>query len=219
MKIKRNENLGPISYIAVGDSLTVGIGACYAPGFVHRYYMFSEQALNRKIFAQKFARSGATTADVLEIMRHPLVSERIKQAAIITISAGGNDLIQAAGVLSKTHNQKVLEEALITCKRNVAKILNEIYEIRHTGDTPFIIRMVDLYNPFPDIDVADKWVRLFNKHLRSFTNGNIAITDAYHSFKGNEDKFLSCDRLHPNPKGYQVIAEELNKLGYYPIKH
>jgi hypothetical protein len=35
-------------YIALGDSLTVGIGAIFKPGFVKRFALMVEKALNKK---------------------------------------------------------------------------------------------------------------------------------------------------------------------------
>jgi lysophospholipase L1-like esterase len=58
---------------------------------------------------------------------------------------------------------------------------------------------------------------LFNGHLISFADDKIAVTNLYTAFKGNEDELLSFDRVHPNPKGYQVIADELDELGYSPV--
>jgi lysophospholipase L1-like esterase len=212
--MNRNESL---LYVALGNSLTAGIGAGFSPGFVQRYHQFAKQMLNKRIYLQVIARPGATTEDILKMIQHPSIKRAIRQASIITLSAGGNDLIQAARVYFRTNEQRVLEEALHRCRENMANILKEIGQIKSDFDAPFIIRLVDLYNPLPDLELADKWVRLFNQHLGSFTNGQIAITNVYSAFKGKEDQFLSSDRLHPNPEGYQIIAEELNRLGYSPL--
>jgi lysophospholipase L1-like esterase len=210
----RNESL---LYVALGNSLTSSIGAGFSSGFVQRYHQFAKQRLNKRISLQVFARPGATTGDILRMVQHPGVSRAIQQASIITLSAGGNDLIQSARVYSRTNDQRVLKEALNQCRENMADILKEIGQIKSDVDAPIIIRLVDLYNPLPDQELADKWVRLFNKHLSSFTNGQIAITNVYSAFKGKEDQFLSSDRIHPNSEGYQIIAEELKRLGYSPL--
>jgi lysophospholipase L1-like esterase len=72
-----------------------------------------------------------------------------------------------------------------------------------------------LYNPQPQIPLADKWVQLFNRQLNSFDNrSTIRVADLYSVFKGRQDEFLSRDQIHPNNLGYQVIANTLFSLGY-----
>jgi lysophospholipase L1-like esterase len=39
----------------------------------------------------------------------------------------------------------------------------------------------------------------------------------YHAFLGREKELLFLDGIHPNPKGYKVIAEQMHQLGYVPL--
>lgn len=90
-------DFNPLRYLAIGDSLTVGIGVpLMDPGFVEYYRDLSQQILKKPILYQKYARSGATTEDVLNFTYSPFVMEAVKCANIITITAGGDDLINAA---------------------------------------------------------------------------------------------------------------------------
>lgn len=209
----------PLLYVALGDSLTVGVGSHFHPGFVPRYQRMIEEHLKRRVFVQMYARPGATTGDILTFMANPQVIYDLNRATIITLSAGGNDLIQAAESYLKTKEKKVLQEALQTAKKNVAAIMKEIKELKAKTGTPYMIRILDLYNPMPKVAIVDKWVRLFNSHLRKgCAQGNLAVTNLYRAFKGKEEALLSIDKIHPNQKGYQVISEELNKLGYASIQ-
>jgi lysophospholipase L1-like esterase len=86
-----------LTYVAFGDSLTVGVGASFlAPGFVGRYVRLTEKELNTYVFANIYAKSGIETGEVLKIVETKALHEKIKCANIITISAGGNDLIHAS---------------------------------------------------------------------------------------------------------------------------
>jgi lysophospholipase L1-like esterase len=211
-----------ILYLALGDSITAGVGSGHLPGFVQRYEILAEKALEKNIVPQVFAVPGATTGDVLNIVKDSSVRTFIGKARIITLSAGGNDLIQASRrYLREEQDQEILREALVSCKKNVSTILNEIKQIKISNEDsrgPLIVRIVDLYNPFQELELANKWVTLFNRHLKTFANGRVAVTNLYDAFKGNEENLLSFDKIHPNPNGYQVIAKELNKLGYSPLE-
>ncbi|MCD7035816.1 GDSL-type esterase/lipase family protein [Metabacillus sp. GX 13764] len=201
-------------YTALGDSLTAGRGASFlAPGFTRRYARLSEKNLGQRIDLTVYAHSGYTTADVLKELNIPLIQKSIKEAEMITITAGGNDLIQATRDFQQHNNEKIFMEALAQCQQNFKKIIERINELKK-GEV-FIIRLCNLYNPFPDIPIADKWVRKFNQVIQSFRFGeHVKIADLYSAFKNRETEYLSADHIHPNDKGYQVIAEKLAELGY-----
>ncbi|GGK36423.1 hypothetical protein GCM10010965_31690 [Caldalkalibacillus thermarum] len=83
-------------YVAVGDSLTAGIGTLLKPGFVQLYKQKAERALKRKIQVQVFAKNGASSEDILHMLSRPHLQQAVRKAHLITLSAGGNDLRQAA---------------------------------------------------------------------------------------------------------------------------
>jgi lysophospholipase L1-like esterase len=39
----------------------------------------------------------------------------------------------------------------------------------------------------------------------------------YSAFKGREEELLSRDNVHPNQKGYIVMAKTIEGLGYGPL--
>ncbi|MFC3883556.1 GDSL-type esterase/lipase family protein [Bacillus songklensis] len=205
-----------LSYAAIGDSLTAGVGSSFfAPGFVGRYARMTEHELNSHVCPNIVARAGYTTGDVLRSLKHPYVRERLKRANIITITAGGNDLIQAGRQFARMKQEDALFEALAKCRENMSEIVHTIYEYKHEVHEPFIIRIVDLYNPLPEVALAGRWVRLFNRHIDSFSgHPHIKVAKIYDAFKRSLDEWLSPDGIHPNGKGYEHIAETLHQLGY-----
>jgi lysophospholipase L1-like esterase len=218
MKKDEINRKGPILYVGVGDSLTAGVGAIWEPGFVQRYQQLARKSLCRYVFLEVFAKPGATSQEILKIMGSPRVKQGIKEASIITLSVGGNDLIQASKVFLEKKDQEILRKALNECKDNVKSIIQKMKELKEDADKPYIIRILDLYNPFPESVLADKWIGIANKHLRGLADENVKIANIHTAFKGNEGEYLSADKVHPNSKGYQVIAEELDRLSYRSIE-
>src|SRR5690606_18423869 len=152
------------------------VGANQTAGYVGRYKRLAEEALNKHIFIQVFARRGATTEEILNMIRIAQVSYSIGQASIVTLSAGGNDIIQPAEAYLKNKEKRVLMEALRHARKNISSIIEEIKELKSASQTPYIIRVLDLYNPLPQKVLIDKWVRLFNRHLRKCcAHDNIAV--------------------------------------------
>ena len=79
-----------------------------------------------------------------------------------------------------------------------------------------MIRVVNLYNPFPEQQFSTYWVRAFNRHLESCARGEkVKVVDVYSLFKGREAELLSEGGIHPNMSGHYVFANALVKTGIY----
>lgn len=211
------------SYVALGDSLTVGVGrSLFAPGFPQMYTTMAEKDLDKKIRLSIFARSGATTNEILKSLNSPRVQCELGQAEIISITAGGNDLIDATQEFSKNNDEEVFFEALIKCKENISTILHKINEFKSVSGekgTLYFIRLFNLYNPLPEVEIAEYWIAKFNKHLESFSKEKyLKVLDINRAFDHREKKLISKDKVHPNDKGYEVMADLMRKSGYSPLR-
>ncbi|MFJ6266685.1 GDSL-type esterase/lipase family protein [Lysinibacillus xylanilyticus] len=206
-----------LRYLAIGDSLTVGIGVPFLdPGYVEYYRCLSQQILKKRISYQKHARSGATTEDVLRMLNAPIVTDAVKCANIITITAGGDDLINAAKEFLINKNEEIISRAIKQAGKNISKILEKIHHL--DKQDKYILRLQNLYNPFSDIPIADEGIRAFNSLINSFGREmNVKVADIYSVFKGNEKAFISSGGVHPNSRGYYQMALALSKLGYSPL--
>jgi lysophospholipase L1-like esterase len=206
-----------IKYAAVGDSLTVGVGGGFSGGFVPRYSNLTQQKLNRPVVFENMGVSGATTGDVLTMVtREPEVRRVLQAAGIVTVTAGGNDLVEAAKSFLANGDKDAFMKALARCRQNFGGIITEIRRMK-SGRQPYIIRAVDLYNPFPSIPEANQWVQRFNQHLESFEDGHLKVANIFRLFEGRQSELISSDRFHPNSRGYVLIADELYKQGYKPL--
>lgn len=108
----------------------------------------------------------------------------------------------------------VFLEALEMCKRNIPKIIEDIEKLKVNTNDPYIIRILNLYNPFPNVELADKRVHRFNNHINTIAKEeHVKVADIYNIFKGKEKELLSFDQIHPNDNGYKKIAESLHYLG------
>ena len=211
-QVKGNQFL---RYVALGDSLTVGVGTpLFSRAFVDRYLELSEQALKHAIYLNIFAKIGATTEEILQCLSMPEVAVNISFADIITLTAGGNDLIHAAETFLITKKSQDLEDALNKSMAHIGKIIDKIHTLNPPQKHTYIIRLLNLYNPFPDIPEADSWIQNFNAHLAMFSKmPHIGVVDIYHPFAGRQGELLSLDHIHPNSTGYKVMAEATHLLG------
>ncbi|QFF99223.1 spore gernimation protein [Psychrobacillus glaciei] len=211
-------DFNPLRYLAIGDSLTVGIGVPFLDrGFVEYYRGMSQQILKKSILYQKYARSGATTEDVLRTLHFPIVTEAVNCADIITITAGGDDLINAAKEFLINKNEESVSHAINQSQNNYSKIVERIRQLDKQDQ--YILRLTNLYNPFPDIPIADEGIKAFNSLINRFgLEMNVKVADLYSVFKGNEKALLSKGGVHPNGEGYYQMALALSRLGYSPLE-
>lgn len=205
---------------AIGDSLTVGVGApVFGKGYVGRYVGFTQDSFNNQIIVNNYAVTGTTSEEILYSLKDKQVRKSIKKSKIILITAGGNDLIQAAFKFMLTSREEPIYQALDQCKKNLAKIFKVIFKIKKNTKDSFIIRICTLYNPYFRWSKANEWVNLFNEHIKSYERmPNVKVADLYDVFKGREKELVCFDTIHPNKRGYQVIAVSLFELGYKEIE-
>lgn len=203
-------------YVALGDSLSVGVGvSLFSPGFVQRYRQMAEMKLEEQVVVKTFAHPGFQTSDILLELKEELIREKIKLADIITITAGGNDLIKAAKKFLQDQDTHNFFTALKKSTENFVEIMNQIHQLKKSSAKPYIIRIVNLYNPFPNEPIAAKWIKRFNQQLKTFVVKNtIAIVQIDKIFKDYETEYLALDGIHPNDIGHERIAESIHRLGY-----
>ncbi|MEW9502672.1 GDSL-type esterase/lipase family protein [Jeotgalibacillus marinus] len=209
-----------IDYVALGDSLTTGVGILpFDPGFVERYAGLTRGKLNMPVRLYKHDKVGATTSDLLQSLRSDDYNKTVlRHADIITVTIGGNDLIQAGKAFLQNKDENVLFQALDTSIKNISAIITILNELVSKYEGPFIIRLTNLYNPLPQVPQADIWVQKFNEHLQGFSSiSNLKVANIYSIFKGNTKTLLSSDGIHPNQQGYDQMARAVYNLGYNPL--
>ncbi len=203
-----------IQYTAIGDSLTVGIGSFISPGFVGRYKKAIEHHWQRPVATHVHAKKGLTTGEILCMLDAPMVQQSIYDADLITITAGGNDLIDAAQIYLRTSDTQQLFTALHTAIYQLQMIIDKIRWLQNPHKY-VSIKLINLYNPFPSIKHVDMWIRHFNGDMASLASSTgIKIADVYPLFAGHQQQLLSFDHIHPNAKGYAVITDALVYTGF-----
>lgn len=204
-------------YTAVGDSLTTGFGAFPGHGFVPTYRRIAENRLRAPIEVHNLGVNGLDSEGLEQRLRyHSIYRQSIREADIITLSIGGNDLIHAAKEIRRypAAEAQILNQSLAACKSHFGSIVRSIYDIKGSSRRPYIVRVVGLYNPFPQVREANSWVYSFNRYAAQYSNGIYGFADIFPAFAERGRELLSIDQVHPNGRGYRVITEQLNRLGY-----
>jgi lysophospholipase L1-like esterase len=231
-------------YVALGDSLATGFGAF--KGYVPRYDAYIETDTGVAVTRTNLGQNGWTSSQLLSALRtDPTFRRATREAEIVTWNIGGNDLRAARNTYKKgtcggINNQNCLRAGVAKLKTNWTAITAEVLELRSTENT--IVRTMDIYNPYVRTDkVSDTWrndggmndFQVFKRYVDK-VNYHIATTSstrgipyarvylAFNGTTGAEDPkskgYLSFDGLHPKDTGHRIIAGELRKLGYAPLR-
>jgi lysophospholipase L1-like esterase len=122
-----------IHYLAFGDSLTVGYGALRHQGFAYLLKGKMDELAGIPVDFSNAGANGATTGRLLDILETETeLIQLMKHANVITITAGGNDLIQAALPYIQGGDSSLLKSALQDYEMNYSRILKQIQQ-RRTG--------------------------------------------------------------------------------------
>lgn len=209
-----------IHYVALGDSLAAGQTpypqedgrATFEKGYVG-YLVDYLQQQNDRVYLNNYGHSGYTTSDILtEIQTIPEQREAIKQANVITLSVGANDLLK--GALDPVAEQVDIEKAktiIATIAQNMEAILAEIQMLNPDAD----VYVMGYYHAFPylDSDHQSYMPILFALHMLNGTletaAGEFEMTfvPTLEAMEKDVNRYLPNPRdIHPSTEGYAVLA-------------
>src|SRR5215216_1261577 len=202
-------------YVALGDSLAVGIGA--RRGYVDRYASHIRTDTGARVNVVNLGQSGQTSSQLLHALRSdPSMRRNLGAAEVITFNIGINDLGHAGeayenGTCGGDNNEECLRASVETFEENWDALIAELLSLRSSGDT--IIRTAGIGYTSRVDEVFQPYVVEVNRHVvTTAANNDIPYAQPY---LGKE--YISPDGVHPNDNGYEVIADQLRKLGYSPL--
>ncbi|WDF02660.1 MULTISPECIES: GDSL-type esterase/lipase family protein [Shouchella] len=204
-----------VNYLAIGDSLTTGVGASGKPdGFVSIYRHYASGALQAPVKTLTVARSGLTTGQIHRLVyQQPVTS--ITEANFITITGGGNDLIQSVQYGRQPFSVEKVEHAIKNAIYWMTQLVSYITEIKRGKAIPYKIIVFNSYNPLDSVPFVDQSIKSFNRGIQSLTRfPHVQVVDVYQAFKRRNHYVLSRDAFHPNNKGYSIMANEAAKKGF-----
>ena len=218
-----------VTYVAIGDSLTKGVGdSTNQGGFVPLLAQSLTNETGLEFKAINYGVSGNTSSQILSRIREKKeIRKDLKQAQLLTITVGGNDLRKA--ILEDTSNLDLerFEKASKTYEKN----LKQIIELARKDNPDLPVYVVGIYNPlylnFPDLTelqtLVDQWNQRTEENLSAYQgvyfvpindllykgiDGQSGVTE---NELGKEtvtnDAFYDEDSFHPNHTGYEIMKE------------
>ncbi|MFC6171279.1 SGNH/GDSL hydrolase family protein [Loigolactobacillus jiayinensis] len=226
-----------IQLVAVGDSLTEGIGDGLQQG---GYVGIIKSELKTKqtvpTTTQNYGIAGETSTQIDQRVRNDQkLQQALKQADVITMSVGGNDLMAVLRQQMLNLNEADIKQAQATYTTHLATLLQDVRE--HNAKAPIFI--FGIYNPFylyfPKMTkmqtAVEDWNSASAKVIKQQKNSYLidiceqlskgerltsqkkTTTKATSDTSSDKNNLIFTeDNFHPNHSGYQVMADDLYKV-------
>lgn len=188
----------PIELVALGDSLTQGVGdSTHRGGYVPLIAQNLRDHSNvRRVSTKNHGRSGATTTDLIQLLdENETVQADIVQSNMVSITIGGNDIVGTFRQVGLNASNDDFEGTLETFRENLEMIFSEILHLNENSQ----IYIFGIYNPyqyyFSDFTELQEIFDLWNQTIEQMANENDSI------------RFVEIDSLF-NPEDMEVASEE-----------
>lgn len=206
---KEKKKNGTLQIVSLGDSLTRGVGDKEGIGYIGRMKEDLQKDYKQKVALTNLAVSGAKMPDLLKQIESSGAQYSIKQADVIVLTIGGNDLFPGWESLGKIDLETYRPDTE-TFQNEAKKIIEEIRKLN--TDSP--IFWLGLYNPFEDVEdlkgssnIVVDWNASLEK--LALNDKNVYITPTFDLFQNRGKDLLYSDHFHPNEVGYTYMAERL----------
>lgn len=220
-----------INYVALGDSLTEGVGdATDQGGFVPLLAKEIGNHYTYKILSHNYGHAGDTSTQIYAKMQKEDIQQAIKNAGFITLTVGGNDVMKVMRD-NASHLSKLEEKDFEQPRKDYQKELEKIFENIRQLNPKAHIYVLGIYNPFylnfPEIkalqNIIDDWNYATDEKVQvqkgvSFVAINDLLYKGIDGKKGivqsevkSNNLLYTADSFHPNNTGYQIMADAVFK--------
>ncbi|KPN79729.1 SGNH superfamily hydrolase [Apilactobacillus kunkeei] len=220
-----------VSFVALGDSLTQGVGD---PKKTGGYVSRTKQALNKKGYKHvttfNYGIAGQRSDQIDKRVQNNVkgLSSSLKKANIIVLTVGGNDLLQSlqsnALVDGKDKFNSRMKQASITYQAKVNKLMNDIR--KENKKAP--IYVFGIYNPiyvyFANVNVINQYVDKYNqitsgvvlRNKKAHFVGITPLSYGQYKSKAQKEKLVeSSDEVSFNPLDILKLDDAKGELNNY----
>jgi lysophospholipase L1-like esterase len=188
-----------IRYVALGDSLTYGVGTTdYEKTYVY-YFAQNELKRNLSVEVNNLGIPGAKVADVL---RYQVPQAINLKPDLVTILVGINDVHNVTSVDSFQSDYSEIIRQLKANGNPTIVIIN----IPYLGSRELIMYPFNFYFHYK--------IGNFNKSIKKVSEkDNVFYIDLYKALSGRpivDPVYYSLDGFHPNENGYKIWGEIIN---------
>ncbi|WP_226671514.1 SGNH/GDSL hydrolase family protein [Metabacillus litoralis] len=220
-----------LTIVSLGDSITMGwnIDNPQSPNVQSTSaFPFLIGSGNNEVLNVSYP--GWTSANLLSAVQQENSLEKLKQADVVTLNIGANDLLKATNLQGLISSGKSLSDPAVVAEiqnnvlaasteisKNLAMIINII---KQETDAPILL--YSLYNPFgPDSDPMSLFsqIHVLGNQITGLVNQNVYgpisnandtkshYLDSYSAYDGKHIEYIIPGDIHPTKLGQQALAD------------
>lgn len=207
--------------VSLGDSIT------YGSNLQDRTKAFPYLLGNGYFQIENLGVPGLTSKQLLDSFDPQVadsIAEKVKNASIITITIGSNDLlapawpvIRGGAPITDPVQQELLKTAIsqaaLQLGNNLASIYGKIRELNPQAP----ILLSNIYNPFADVGEKGSFEWYLHNlgeevvtSVNSLVMANFGALDAYSAFNGKQVDYIIPGDIHPTEAGHHHLAAIAN---------
>ncbi|MFC9540098.1 GDSL-type esterase/lipase family protein [Lysinibacillus sp. NPDC056959] len=210
-----DNNAKQLHYLALGDSLTAGVGDEYSKdGYVGRLTdsLIAWPSIS-DVEVDNRGKRGRRSDQLLKLVEKGHYDEELQKAQLISITMGGNDVMKIVRNDLFNLKRNAFDKELRAYKKRYSKIIEGIREKNPT--VPLLL--IGFYNPFSivtnEANEFDSIITEWNKVIEVIAkkDNNACYVSVEDLFDSNKELVYHTDFFHPNAKGYDKMNERIIK--------
>lgn len=196
--------------VALGDSITYGTGDPDKKGYTERFKEALQQEKGTSVQLSNFGIPRYTTDDILEQLKNTDTNSEIKKADMIILYVGTNDFRRSAKHQFENIDVMSLNRGQDKFSDNLHQILKKI----RNQNQEAAIFVLGLYQPYVEyknnaqlLGLIHAWNNEIYEVIKGYEQVKFVPTLDLFTHKPKTQYF--SDSIHPNPAGYELIANRL----------
>lgn len=195
-----------LKLVALGDSLTQGVGDTTNQG---GYVGLIQQKLTAlphlKVQTLNYGKAGDRSDQILQrLQASQTIQQQVKQANVIVMTVGGNDLMQVFEKQFSNLTDSQLAAAVASSRKIYQNKVNQLLQQVRAYNSTAPIFVYSVYNPFyvyfPKIQQFQKYTELWN------TTTKQAVAEIKNAYFVNIDQRMSTGQYYKNTKQLQQTS-------------
>lgn len=210
-----------ITYISIGDSLSVGIDSNGNTNYGYSNYLanYLEDKDLLKSYNNYFSTSGTRIIDLKNKLetnwtikkdsKSLSLKKSLREAELVTLSVGMDDILTEL-TLSTVSVEKLSNKEITTIVDKTVDELDSLFkELRKYAKEDIIF--IGFYNPLEEETLTTErlYTYLTTKTKELTKTYNIEYLDIYNLFKKNKDYIDNPTNIYPTTETYQMIATKI----------
>lgn len=209
----KGENAQDLYYLALGDSLTRGVGdETKNYGYTIRLQEQLEKwPMIKSVELDNRGKNGRRSDQLLNLLQKGHYDKELENADFITMTLGGNDVMKIVKKHLFSMEKSMFDKELPKFIERYEQIIAEI-RLRN-AEAPIIL--IGFYNPFSivvdEITPFEPIISEWNAAIEQLSEQdlNACYVPVEDLFVSNEDMVYHVDFFHPNSVGYERMTKRI----------